>query len=174
MRCPLCGLENIAGADECAACGQSLEICPPESRTPVEEGLQAMAVAALEPVPPVCLDPTTPVFEAIQLMAERNIGSVLITQAGALLGIFSERDALLKVAARLAELDQRPVREFMTPAPDTLTPEDPIVFALNRMVVGDYRHLPICHGKRTVGIISARDVLRYVTCHFPELEMSEG
>jgi CBS domain-containing protein len=80
------------------------------------------------------------------------------------MGIFSERDALRKLGARAAEQSGRPVSELMTPNPQTLVADAKIAFAVHRMDLGGYRHVPIVdqQGELT-GIISARDILRHLT-----------
>lgn len=170
MRCPFCGHSNIVGTDTCEDCGESLSVftSAPQYKTQIEETIQSECVGRLASATPVCVSPATPVSAAIGLLAERNIGCVLVTWCDALVGIFSERDALMKVGTRLTEVAQEPVRHFMTPAPDTLKEEDTIAFALNRMSVGDFRHIPIERDERPIGIISVRDVIRYFADEFPE------
>ena len=60
-----------------------------------------------------------------------------------MVGIFSERDALMRLNVDAAQLAGRPMREFMTASPDTLETDAPIAFALHKMDVGGYRHMPI-------------------------------
>jgi CBS domain-containing protein len=117
----------------------------------------------------VTVSPTTTVREVIQLLATNNIGAVLVVWVDALVGIFSERDALLKIGDRIEEVAHEPIRHFMTPAPETLGCDDTIAYALNRMAVGDFRHIPIEQGEKPVGIISVRDMLRYLTRKFPKI-----
>ncbi len=171
MICPSCGHMNIAGADLCASCDYSLagsELA--HSRAPVlEAGIRADSISALKPVVPVTVDPTTRIREVVRLLAEHNIGCVLVTFCDALVGIFSERDLLIRIGDRIEELADHPIRHFMTPAPEALTAEDSIAFALNRMAVCDFRHVPIEEGERPVGIISVRDMLRYAALQFPEI-----
>jgi CBS domain-containing protein len=103
-------------------------------------------------------------------MVEHGVGCVLVSEGGELFGIFSERDVLMRVADRPDELADKPVRDFMTPAPETLTHDAPIAFAVNRMAVGDYRHVPVIEadGKRA-GVVSVRDVIAYLCRRYPEI-----
>jgi CBS domain-containing protein len=55
----------------------------------------------------------------------------------------------------------------MTPSPETLTDEDSLAYAVNKMSVGGYRHIPLLRDGRAVGIISIRDVLGYLSRLFP-------
>lgn len=120
------------------------------------------------PRSPLSVSPSATVGEVINLMAERRIGAVLVIRDGKIEGIFAERDILIKRLYDGKNLG-KPVAEFMTPNPDCLTPDDSIAFALNRMVVGGYRHVPLIAPDRSpVGILIMRDVVRYVVSHFPE------
>ena len=119
----------------------------------------------LNPRPPVTLPPTATVAEMIGVMREHRIGCVLVVEGERLAGIITERDLLLK-------LDQpdisRPIRDFMTPDPEVLAPEDPIVYALNKMSVGGFRHVPLVDdARRPVGIVSVKDIIDYIVDFFP-------
>jgi CBS domain-containing protein len=163
--CPYCGTENIDGDDECAECGQPLEdthLAPP--RSDIERSLLRDRVSALVPKKPITVAGTTPVGDVLRLMVERRIGCVLVADGDQPVGIFSERDALRKLNADAPKLAARPVSEFMTAQPQTLVADAKIAFAVQRMDVGGYRHLPIVDRQRElVGIISARDILRHLT-----------
>jgi CBS domain-containing protein len=119
------------------------------------------------PRQPVSYPPDAAVGDVLAKMAEKHIGAVLIVENGKLVGIFAERDLLIKRLYDGQNLD-RPVRDFMTPDPDCLTPDDPIAFGLNRMVEGGYRHVPLIRPNKTVaGILIMRDVIAYVESFFP-------
>ena len=163
--CPYCCTENIEGEDECAECGQPLDhthLPPPSSE--VERSLLRDRIGVLVPKRPITVAPATPVGDVLRLMVERRIGCVVVAEGNRPIGIFSERDALRKINSEAAGLAARPVREFMTPNPQTLVADAKIAFAVQRMDLGGYRHLPIV-GERgeLVGIISARDILRHLT-----------
>ena len=163
--CPYCGNENIQGTDECADCGQPLDdthLAPPASD--VERSLLRDRISALMPKKPITVAPTTPVGDVLRLMVDHGIGCVVVSGPDEALGIFSERDALRKLNVDAPNLAARPVREFMTPNPQTLVADAKIAFGVQRMDLGGYRHLPIV-GRRgeLVGIISARDILRHLT-----------
>lgn len=163
--CPYCEHENIPGADECADCGQPLDdthLSPPTSE--VERSLLRDRISALAPRSPITVLPTTPVGDVLRIMVERGIGCVVVAESDQPIGIFSERDALRKLNTDAPNLATRPVREFMTPNPQTLVADAKIAFGVQRMDLGGYRHLPIV-GRRgeLVGIISARDILRHLT-----------
>lgn len=116
---------------------------------------------------PLSFAPGTPVSEVLEAMSSRNIGAVLVVEGGKVVGIFSERDALKKrVFGKGAGKD--PVSAFMTANPDCLTPHDNIAFAMNRMGVGGYRHIPLVDAeRRPLGMLVMRDLVRYIVTFFP-------
>ena len=93
---------------------------------------------------------------------------LIADDAGALLGILSERDLLNRVANKRVDLDQATVSQYMTTNPETLVPESFISYALHRMMVGDFRHLPVLEEGSPTAIISSRDILNYIEGHFHE------
>ena len=98
------------------------------------------------------------------MLVNKGIGCVVVVRDEQVVGIFSERDALLRLSTKAAELKSRPVSEFMTPNPRMLDTEAKIAFAVQRMDLGGYRHVPIVdHSGELCGIVSARDILRYLT-----------
>ncbi|MCK6481561.1 MAG: CBS domain-containing protein [Planctomycetaceae bacterium] len=116
---------------------------------------------------PLAYAPGASVSEALSAMMAKNLGAVLVVDGGKVVGIFSERDALRK-GLYVKGAGDRPIREFMTPNPDCLTPHDSIAFAMNRMGVGGYRHIPLVDAqRRPVGMLVMRDLVRYVVTFFP-------
>jgi CBS domain-containing protein len=104
------------------------------------------------------LAPGDSVRTAVDLMAERHIGAVLIEDGGKLAGIFTERDLLTRVVAKGKDADATKLSDVMTPNPDCLTPGDMASDALSRMTSKGYRHLPVLDGEKLVGIVSIRDL----------------
>ena len=122
-------------------------------------------IRLLNPRSPLSVGPQAALRDAVQIMREHHTGCVLVVEDERVVGILTERDLLLKVET--ADL-RKPVADFMTPDPETLRPEDPIVWALNRMSVGGYRHIPLVdRGGRPVGIVSVKDIIHYVVALFP-------
>jgi CBS domain-containing protein len=167
LLCPYCGDENIEGADDCLGCGQPLDdthLTPPSSD--VERSLLLDRVSVLTPKKAITVDPTTPVGEVLRRMVEHRIGCVVVADGDQPIGIFSERDALRKLNTAAVDLGASPVCEFMTPNPQTLVADAKIAFAVQRMDLGGYRHLPIVDERGDLtGIISARDILRHLTAN---------
>jgi CBS domain-containing protein len=118
--------------------------------------------------PPICLSSDTIVRTAIEKMNAGRVGCVLVEQAGKLAGIFTERDLLTKVVAGGLDIDRTPVRNVMTREPETLTLKDKIAFALNKMAVGGFRHIPLVDDDHhPVGVIAMRNVVEYMVDLFP-------
>jgi len=164
--CPDCGYENIPGTDTCEQCGQSLSaLSKPTTSTELEEHLTEDRIEALHPKKPLTAAPDTPVSEVLQMMAKQKVGCVLVLDGDKLEGIFSERDALMRLGTEFSMLGDRPIREFMTRSPVCLSNEDKIAFALHKMDLGGYRHIPITTDDHVTGVISIRDILTYMTSH---------
>ena len=118
----------------------------------------------LNPRPPITLARDATLREAVERMRECRIGCLLVVERDVLVGILTERDLLLKLDADA--LDQ-PVCDLMTPDPETLAAEDPIVYALNKMSVGGFRHVPLVDAEgHPVGIVSVKDIVDYIVDFF--------
>src|SRR5262245_29957186 len=133
ITCPYCSSENIEGVDLCEDCGASLmdsHLAPPSNE--VEQGLLKDRVSVLSPKTPLTVAPQTPVRDVLKMMVERRIGCVVVEEGGKPVGIFSERDALRKLHVNAAALGSRPVKEFMTPHPQTLLANAKIAYAVQR------------------------------------------
>src|SRR5271166_4111001 len=99
MICPTCNTNNLPGSEVCSNCLTDLsQLDRPMAQDRVERSLMEDPVSVLKPRPPVTLPATATVAEAIGRMLACDIGAVLIVEAGKLVGIFSERDLLTKVA----------------------------------------------------------------------------
>src|SRR5579871_6172865 len=100
MICPTCGHDNLPGSEECSRCLQDLtQLDRPVPHNRVERSLMEDLVGVLHPAQPITISPTATVGEAIDTMLQHNIGAVLVVGTdGKLLGIFSERDLLVRIA----------------------------------------------------------------------------
>lgn len=107
--------------------------------------------------------PDTTVYEAIELMAEKNIGSVLVIDSdGGLCGILSERDYIRKIAIRGKSSRTTPVSEIMTDRVLVVAPNETIDRCMSLMTDKRLRHLPVMDGDKLVGVISIGDVVKAV------------
>lgn len=111
---------------------------------------------------PVTVSSNDTVLRALQVMAEANIGAVLVTEAGKVVGIFTERDYARKgeVAGRRAA--ETPIKDVMTSQILTVSPNTTVDECLALMQKHHIRHLPVIADERVVGILSIRDVLEAV------------
>jgi CBS domain-containing protein len=125
----------------------------------------AEPLAELDPRRPVQLPAAATVAEAIRAMQERRIGAVLVTEPdngdGHLAGIFTERDALLRLDPAVA-LDGITLGDVMTRDPVVLRASDSVAVAIHKMAVGGFRHIPLVDGDDATGIVSARDLFRHL------------
>ncbi len=110
----------------------------------------------------------TPLDEAIGLMRERKHGCALVTRDGKLAGIFTERDVLMKIVGTQIDLVRTPIAAYMSRNPQTLPADASVAYALNKMVVEGFRHIPLVDAQgRPVGVVSMREVVEYVANSFP-------
>jgi len=105
------------------------------------------------------VSPETTVSDAAKLMADKNVGAVMVVDRERLVGIFTERDAVFRVIARGLDTRTTLLGEVMTSAPKTVDPEDTFGFALMMMHENGFRHVPVIENGKPVGIVSARNAL---------------
>src|SRR5579871_650452 len=165
MICPRCGFDNLPGENECRRCLCDLTALDrPAPQDPVESSLMQDTVGKLQPGAPVTVPLGTSIAQTVQVLLDKEVGAVLIVDKdGMLVGIFSERDLLVKVAGAGKDLSALPVEQFMTPKPQTVGPDATLAFALHKMDVGGYRHLPVVRDGRPIAILSVRDLIRHMT-----------
>jgi CBS domain-containing protein len=106
--------------------------------------------------------PAATVYEALALMAEKDVGALLVLEAGNLVGIVSERDYARKVALRGKTSRETPVREIMTARVVWVRPEQTIEECMALMTNKRIRHLPVLEGERLIGVISIGDVVKAI------------
>ena len=121
----------------------------------------------VERVVAICRSAT--VADAVNAMIENRVGALLIVEDGKLYGMFSERDVLTRVVARGRVPAETPIADVMTPDPECLSFDDEIVFALNKMTVGGFRHIPILDRSGVaIAVVSMRDVVAHIVSHYPD------
>ncbi|MDA1138134.1 MAG: CBS domain-containing protein [Planctomycetota bacterium] len=132
-------------------------------RNLITSSLLRNSVSVLKPSAPISLDIESTVADAIHVMRENRIGCVLIIKNDQLAGIFSERDVLTRTLGRGMDHSLTKIADVMTSEPECLHHEDSVGFALNKMSVGSFRHIPIVDTEsRPVGLISAQDIFRHL------------
>ena len=106
--------------------------------------------------------PDDTVLSALSLMAEQDIGSVLVTEGERLLGIFTERDYARKVVLKgLVSRDSR-VGDLMTPNPCTISPSSTVDEVMRTMTENHFRHLPVVEQGRIAGIVTIGDMVKSI------------
>lgn len=161
MRCPACDHDNIPGNDLCAGCGLDLVGLDVQAWgvTP-RDPLLTLPLAELPLKEPLILGTEASVTDAIRLMKDRHEGCVFILEEDRLVGVFSERDVCTRVAAPGRDPEKTHLREVMTPNPLALEKADVLAWALHRMGVDGYRHIPVLEHEQLIGFLSMRTVLK--------------
>ena len=115
------------------------------------------------------VEPGSSVYSAIALMADKNIGVVLVLQEGKLAGVLSERDYARKVVLQNRSSKETLVREIMTKEVVTVTPDETIPQCMALMHAGGFRHLPVVADGKPIGVLSIRDLLKEIVAHHERL-----
>lgn len=125
---------------------------------------------------PLTLPPTATVKEACHAMRDRCAGSVLVTEAdGALVGIFTGRDAVCRVLAVGADAAATRLRDVMTANPATMSPSQTAIDALRLMWDKGFRHVPLLKAGKVMGVVSRGDFQGYEhSRHEQERELWEN
>jgi CBS domain-containing protein len=159
--CPVCRYDNFEGEDSCQNCGADLRASDiPEPAIAYRGPLLGEHLDELDLAAPVAVEASEPVDGAIRRMHESETDCLLVTADDRLVGIFTDRDAVLKVAGRA--VGTRPIGELMTRDPVILRHDDPIAVAIHKMAIGGFRHIPIVEDGRPTGVVSARAVFRHI------------
>ena len=120
-----------------------------------------MKLMKIADVPPTMVSPAATVREAVHAMVQNRVGAVAVVEQDVLMGIFTERDVMIRVVLAKLDPDQTTVAEVMTTAIVTITPETKPGDALSLMVDRHIRHLPITNGNhRILGMVSIRNLLQ--------------
>jgi len=132
-----------------------------------EKGDQAAAVYAVMP--------DVSVYRALEVMAEHDVGALVVLEGGALVGVLSERDYARKVILRgLASRDVR-VSDVMTPKVVTVELEDTVGRCMQLMRAGRFRHLPVVEERVVIGVVSISDVVSSIMADQAfEIEQLQG
>jgi len=137
-----------------------------EDMNPVREGALETPVSEIMVHDPLTVDADSTVVAAVNVMNEKHTGCVLVQKDGQLVGIFTERDVLRKVIFREGASGMK-VDAVMTRNPETLPPTASVAYALNKMSVDGYRHIPIVEAGKPVGVVSVKDIIQFVVEFFP-------
>ncbi len=141
-----------------------------EPRTYESEIAQSLVedpVSMIPSRPYAHVDSATSVASAVQVLHGLNASCLLVVDADRLVGVFTERDVLERVADNFPAIANRPVRDVMTADPLVVNERDPAGAALAAIVAGGYRHVPVLNaGGDVMGVVSPRRVFAFFERHF--------
>lgn len=107
----------------------------------------------------ITVPPTATVAEAATVMGEKRVGSALVMEGDTLSGIFTERD-IVRALSQDFDAPGHPLSHWMTTSPTTVAPDVTVEDALETMLAGGFRHLPVTEDDRVLGMVSMRDLSR--------------
>jgi len=120
------------------------------------------------------ISPDATVFEAIKLMADKNIGALLVLSDGKLVGLFTERDYARKIALQGKSSRETRVREIFTGVVITVRPHDSVEDCMKLMTEHRVRHLPVVDKENIVGIVSIGDLVNWtISAQDAQIEQME-
>jgi len=114
------------------------------------------------------IDPSTPLAEVYRAFDEQRHGAAMVCDGDTVVGIFTQRDVLYRTA--LEDLDpQTPISDLMSDRPVTIRLDQTLADAIQAMVEGGYRHIPVVDDDgHQVGLLSSRVILRFIADQYPE------
>ena len=169
MLCPACGSENIQGIDRCENClapFRDLDVPRADAAEGLARSVMEDRLGQLDYDDPILVSCDTPAGEVARRMKAAQSGCALVLQNGKLAGIFTEHDVLQRItstgAGTLTWCSDSPVTQLMTSTPETLHEHDSVAAALNKMSMGQYRHLPVERADGSYAVASIKSVLKYI------------
>lgn len=140
---------------------------PKQHSDALEEALATEPASAIQSTPYASVAPDTPVIKAVEILAELQVACLLIEQDQNLLGVFSDRDVLDKVALEYGEIHDQPVSSVMTKNPVYVYDSDSSAAVLSVMAVQGHRHVPVLDSDdRIVGIVSPYRITSFLQSYF--------
>ena len=136
---------------------------PKEYNDPLERAIVEESVMQIQHQPHSSISPDTTINEAVKKLASEHVACLLVEDEGKLLGLFTDREVLDKVALETDMLD-RPVRDVMTTDPTYVREDDSIAAALCVMAIHGYRHAPILDAdKKVLGVVSPQRITKFLS-----------
>jgi CBS domain-containing protein len=108
------------------------------------------------------VNPETSVYEALEIMADKNVGALLVVDDERLTGIFSERDYARRLALEGKRSRDTPVKEIMTEVVATVSPSHSMKDCMEFMTSQRVRHLPVMEDEQLIGLVSIGDVVKSI------------
>jgi CBS domain-containing protein len=143
----------------------------PDEKTDAPRRVRRDSVSHLHTDDFVCIDPTTPLREAIERMKEDEGGCAIVCEEGRIVGIFTERDLIAQVLGEKVDMNV-PVSRYMTSTVDTLSFDATIGDAVEVMNRKGYRNIPLVKDGQLSGAISVFDVITYLAESYPKETMN--
>ncbi|HET6890451.1 MAG TPA: CBS domain-containing protein [Pyrinomonadaceae bacterium] len=165
MNCPACGAENINGSDRCENClapFRDLDVPRADAAEGLARSVMEDKLSQLDLEVPIAVSPETPAVDVIKLMKQQKSGCALVLENACLRGIFTEHDMLLNMTGANACPPLTTVKALMSPYPETLHEQDSVATALNKMSIGQYRHIPVKKADGSYTVASIKSVLKYI------------
>ena len=153
------------------AAGQKHAAQTPDEKTDAPRRVRRDSVTHLQTDDFVCIEPTTPLREAIERMKEDEGGCAIVCEEGRIVGIFTERDLIAKVVGSETDMSV-PVSRYMTSAVETLSMEATVGDAVEVMNRKGYRNIPLVKDGQLSGAISVFDVITYLAESYPKETMN--
>lgn len=108
------------------------------------------------------VSPETSVLDTLRMMAEKEVGALVVLDAGQIVGIISERDFARSIAKTEQCILDTTVMDYMTKKVVTIGPDQTVDDCMQMMTKGRIRHLPVVEGKKLIGLISIGDVVKEI------------
>ena len=115
------------------------------------------------------ISPDATVYEALQLMADKNVGALMVMEGDTAVGLISERDYARKIVLKGRFSKDVPVREIMTADVIRVGPDDDVEYCMELMTEKRIRHLPVFKNDQLIGIISIGDIVNTIIKHKEEI-----
>jgi len=169
-KCHSCGFENIEGSDRCEQCLHTMvvhKIPKPVSEDRYQNALMTAPVSEMTTGQDLLVAmPNDSVAKIVATFQSQSKSCVLIYDKKKLVGIFSNRDLIRKVAGIEEDLSKIKVKDVMTVNPETVGLNDPISFVVNKMAMGGFRHVPVIAADGSpISIMTIHDVMHYLATH---------
>ena len=165
-KCPSCGYANIEGEDRCTQCLHTLHHVhiPKKKLDNIQSAMMSAPISELVTGDDLLVTTTSDTLDkVVKIFQEQKKNCVLVYKNQKLVGILSNRDILWKVVGKNKDLSKVKVGDVMTPNPEYVMPDDPIAFAVNKMAMGGFRHIPVIQEDgKPVSIILIKDVLDFL------------
>ncbi|OGH63251.1 MAG: hypothetical protein A3G34_15475 [Candidatus Lindowbacteria bacterium RIFCSPLOWO2_12_FULL_62_27] len=166
MICPDCGYDNYQGEEVCERCLHDLTQVDtaPRPKNEMHRHIIEDPVSRLNPAAHLLsCKPGDKVSDVIESMKKQRLGCVVIEDNRRLIGVFTERDVVMKLTGKPVDPRVTPVRALMTSPAESVKSTDSIAYVLNKMSIGGFRHVPIAdESGRATGVVSVRNILEYL------------